>query len=159
MRRPLGMVALIAAVVMMGWIVLSSSPPEGQKWENLFGEEEVVLTGRVYDVQERQSYGTTRLWIYLDSIVIQQYQASCVEADISDHMICQIADEKRPLIGSRIQVTGQFDTFSQARNPGQFDAARYYESLGICGILKNGQILKVESGYCALKEGLYRLRS
>ena len=159
MRRPLGMVALTVAVIMMGWMVLSGSPPGVETdWDGLLGGEELILTGRVYDVQERQSYGTVQLWIYLDSIEIQKYHATNVGADISYHMICLVASEDRPLIGSRIQVAGQFDTFSQARNPGQFDTAQYYETLGICGILENAQILKAESGCSPVREWLYRLK-
>ena len=144
---------------MMGWIVISGAPP-GRKadWNLLSGGEELVLTGRVYDVQERQAYGTTQLWIYLDSILIQQYHTSVVEADISYHLICQTVSAERPPIGSRIQVTGQFEPFSQARNPGQFDAAQYYETLGIRGMLKKAHITGTDGNCSYVKEALYKLR-
>ncbi len=37
----------------------------------------------------------------------------------------------RPLLGSRVSATGEIGIFSTARNPGEFDYALYYRSLGL----------------------------
>lgn len=157
MRRPLAMVALLLAVIMMGWMVLSDAFPGGEAgvpW--LSRGDNLTVTGRVYDVQVKQVYDTTQLWIYIDSVTILQGTASAAEADISYHLICQTSSESRPLIGSRIEVTGQFDTFSTARNPGQFNADQYYKTLGICGILRKAQITETSDTYSHVKEMLFR---
>ncbi len=146
MKRPLAMVALATAIVMMGWLVWYDPGP----LEGLIQGEAVTLTGRVYDVQERDSYGATRLWIYLDSITVK-------ETVVSYHLICQTGNEYRPRLGSRIQVTGQFEKFSHATNPGQFDAQEYYATLNISGMLKNAKVTAAGSNYSRVKETLYLL--
>ena len=105
-------------IAMMGWLVLIGSLP-GSGWKEELPEEGELLTvtGRVYDVQVKQIYDTGQLWIYTDSIKVQSIDASPAEADISYHMICITDSGERPLIGSRIQVTGQFEPFSTATNP------------------------------------------
>ena len=152
MKRPLAMVALATAIVMMVWLGwCDTGRDSGEKSEEMLPGEMVTLTGRVYDVQERDSYGTTRLWIYLDSIIFQ-------ETVKSYHLICQTDNEYRPRLGSRIRVTGQFETFSQATNPGEFDARKYYASLNIDGMLKKAEVTAAGSRYSVVKEALFSLR-
>ena len=146
-------------IAMMAGLVLTGSLP-GAGWEKELPEEgeQLTVSGRVYDVQTRQIYDTTQLWIYMDSITVHSIDASLVEADISYHMICITDSGERPLIGSRIQVAGQFELFSNATNPGQFDSAQYYETLGIGGRLKKAQILAVSEEFSMVKEKLFKLR-
>ena len=152
MKRPLAMVALATAIVMMVWLGWCDTGRDlDEKSEEMLSGEIVTLTGRVYDVQERDSYGTTRLWIYLDSIIFQ-------ETVKSYHLICQTDNGYRPRLGSRIRVTGQFETFSQATNPGEFDAKEYYASLNIGGILKKAEVTAEGCKYSVVKEALFSLR-
>ena len=178
MKRPLAMVALATAIVMMGWLVWcdsgaymgfggknrdESASDESISDESAFGGlvhgEVVTLTGRVYDVQERDSFGTIRLWIYLDSIIFKQQDDSLEETVVSYHLICQTGNEYRPRLGSRIRVTGQFETFSQATNPGEFDAQTYYATLNIGGMLKKAEVTAAGRKYSVVKEALYSLRA
>ena len=152
MKRPLAMVALATAIVMMVWFGWCDTGTLDEKAKKLIPGEIVTLTGRVYDVQERDSYGTTRLWIYLDSIIFQ-------ETVVSYHLICQTENAYRPRVGSRIRVTGQFETFSQATNPGEFDARKYYASLNIGGMLKKAEVTAAGSRYSVIKEVLYSLKA
>ncbi len=152
MKRPLAMVALATAIVMMVWLGwCDTGRGLDEKPEGMISGEMVTLTGRVYDVQERDNYGTTRLWIYLDSIIVQ-------ETVKSYHLICQTDNAYRPRLGSRIRVTGQFETFSQATNPGEFDAQKYYASLNIGGMLKKAEVTAEGSKYSVVKEALFGLR-
>ncbi len=165
MKRPLAMVALATAIVMMVWLGWCDTGTDkaserealeknalDEKSEGMISGEMVTLTGRVYDVQERDSYGTTRLWIYLDSIIFQ-------ETVKSYHLICQTDNGYRPRLGSRIRVTGQFETFSQATNPGEFDARKYYASLNIGGMLKKAEVTAAGRQYSVIKEVLYSLKA
>lgn len=161
MKRPLAMVALATAIVMMGWLAWHGSGGMNSgdmALDGLIQGETVTLTGHVYDVQEHISYGTSRLWIYLDSIIIEKQDASEKEAVVSYHIICQTDSEYRPRLGSRIRVTGQFEPFSQATNPGEFDAQVYYASLNIGGMLKKAEVTAAGSNYSVIKEALYSLR-
>lgn len=179
MKRPAGTVALGIVIAMLLWSWLSGLSPGMLKKDSLFpdmggltGEaspdngkegtvedgDELTITGRVFQVEQRQSYGSSQLWIYLDSITIQEQNASVVEADISYHMICQTLQTQRPRLGSRVQMTGQFQTFTHATNPGQFDSAQYYRIQGIAGTLKNARLLAASKRYSHIKEGLFGLK-
>ncbi len=141
MKRPLATAALVTALVLMGLLMCGDSPPR-----ELFPDgEDLTLTGRVYDVQQRDGYGTRQLWIYLD-------------VNLSYHLICQTDDSYRPRMGSLVQVTGQFESFSHGTNPGQFDQHDYYAALKIGGIVKNARITAVSSDYSVIKEALYSLK-
>ena len=158
-RRPLGAVAMGVVIAMMAWLALFSSLPGAGGQAELPDEGDLLmLTGRVCRAETRQIYETSQLWIYLDSITIQSINASDVEADISYQMICITDTGNRPPIGSRIRITGQFEPFSHSNNPGQFDPAQYYETLGIGGRLKNAEIIGISEEYSVVKEKLYRLR-
>ena len=158
MKRPLGAIAMGVVIAMMGWLALVGSLP-GAGWEDKPPEAaEMLLSGRVYDVQTKQIYESSQLWIYMDSITVHSMNASIVEAEISYHMICITDSGQRPPIGSRIQVTGQFEPFSNATNPGQFDLAQYYETLGIGGRLKKAEVVDISKEYSVIKEKLFRLR-
>lgn len=176
MKRPAGTVALGTVIVMLIWSGLSGQSPGILGLSSLFeggrqreeadlydgtaveDGDELTLTGRVYQVQQHQSGESSQLWIYLDSITIQEKNASVLEADYSYHLICQTLQTQRPRLGSRVQMTGQFDTFTQAANPGQFDSAQYYASLKIAGRLKNARLLAAGEKYSYGKEGLFRLK-
>ncbi len=154
MKRPLALAALVTAIVMMGRLLWGDSPPK----KDFPAGEALTLTGRVYDVQERDGYDAGQLWIYVNSVTIQQQGSSRMEADLSYHLICQTDDSFRPRMGSLIQVTGQFEPFSHATNPGQFDERGYYNTLNIGGILKQAKITAAGSSYSLVKQSLYTLK-
>lgn len=154
MKRPLALAALLAAIVLMGLSVFYSSPPG----ETFREGECITLSGRVIDVAKQKVYDTDRLLVYIDSVNLISDLASGEEAKFSYKLICQTEDGYRPRLGSRIRVTGQFQNFSQASNPGQFDLREYYRSLKIAGSLKNAQIITVSEEYRLFREKLYCFR-
>ncbi len=156
MRRPLWMVCLCLVAIFAIWLYVDS-PSE----DNLFTEgETLIVTGRVYRVQTRTSFGREQLLIYLDSISIQR-DSSSLEANssISYHIICQVENLKRPLLGSFLKVEGQFSYFPQATNPGEFDAAQYYRIMKVGGSLENANIMASTSNYSKYRELLYQCQS
>lgn len=88
--------------------------------------------------EQKTEYHDTRVMCYMDS------------SDISP--------ENEPKCGARIAVSGEASLFSQARNPGEFDAKTYYRTLGISFRLFDAKIIKASSSYSAYHEDLYRLR-
>lgn len=61
------------------------------------------------------------------------------------------------ILGSEVTLEGELYAFSAATNPGEFDYAGYYHSMGYLGRMRDVQILG-QSGDAGLQEWLYRLR-
>lgn len=81
------------------------------------------------------------------------------EIILSPEMKLTITIEGRELLpGDRITVSGTFDAFDGATNPGQFDAASYYASLDTFGTLRNAAIQAVETGKNSLPRILASVR-
>lgn len=166
MRRPVGAIALCMAIVMLVWLMLADcrgiEPPwmEEKDWNKSLPPDgtQVSVTGRVYRMEERQSFGINRLWIYLDSITFHQQDASGKEADVSYHLICITDEQESPRMGSVLKVSGQFELFTQATNPGQFDIGKYYKTMGIGGRINDATILASSAEYSELQELLYQLK-
>lgn len=66
--------------------------------------------------------------------------------------------EKLPKMGSLVLVEGKFRAMRQATNPGEFDAAVYYQTMGQQGRLMNGRILVQGEETDHFRERLYQLR-
>lgn len=62
-------------------------------------------------------------------------------------------------IGNRITVYGKFRTFSSASNPGEFDAASYYESLRVYGKITPDSLYVTDDGIKYPAALFYRLRT
>lgn len=124
MRRPLFWVCL-CLVVIASWIDRSVD------WSSLSGSC-IVATGQVY--QKDTEY------FYLDSIILEQDAAVQQQTiPFTEKLICEYPedfDETKILLGSTVKITGTFQTFSQATNPGEFDMSAYYHSIEIGGKLQ-----------------------
>lgn len=68
-------------------------------------------------------------------------------------------DGEEPAIGSLVLVEGKFYAFSHATNPGEFDAADYYSTLGQQGRLMQASLLGSDGVRDAFREGLYQCKS
>lgn len=149
MRRPLFAAALCFAAMLAVWLQ-AAGPPAFQalsdgKGREIADGETVTVTGRVIEKEVRSDFGQQKLSFILDSDF--SYHLKCVPEDITDI----------PL-GSRVTVRGTVAYFSQAGNPGQFDMAQYYRTLGIGGVLEEARVLGREPECWRVREGLYRLR-
>lgn len=167
-KRPLCLVALVTAAAIALW--MQFKPPSENAFFKESGRvltegERVSAVGIVdrYEYRETtwpQTAGTVtskEVWIYLKKIKIKEEQ-------YSDNLICrlELLDGEKPMglkAGSLVQIEGNFSYFSQADNPGEFDAKKYYKTLGIGGMLKQTQIVAASSGYSLWKEALLKLRA
>lgn len=61
------------------------------------------------------------------------------------------------ILGSDVMLDGTFYAFSKATNPGEFDYAGYYYSMGYLGRMQNIQVIS-QVGEAGLREWLYGLR-
>ena len=85
--------------------------------------DDVFVEGNVTKVEEK-----SKLWIYIENASINKKAAGegvIVQIPASAH-----SNQKRPLAGSKIVVSGNLSLFSQASNPGEFDSRSYYHNLG-----------------------------
>lgn len=151
MRRPL-MAVCMCLVILFG--VLSYMGSLYEKDTELPMEipdgTEVMVSGHVYR-KDIKSF-------YLDSVSIT-YQAATQQHkfQIKQKLICDY-DTEAPLIGSEVVIKGSYQCFLHATNPGEFDAAGYYQTLGIGGRLKKITVVEEKGQYSHLQEGLFQMR-
>lgn len=147
MRRPLfaAAVAVVAAV----WVGLAAGwydpPPGAEPVPALMQEAPLYVTGQVCRKEE------DKFW--LKSVIINETNP------YEEKLICEPAEGGADvLLGSFVAVSGIFAPFPGAANPGEFDAAVYYRSLGAGGRLRRVSVLG-QSGKCwRVRETLYRAR-
>lgn len=73
-------------------------------------------------------------------------------------VLCYL-DGEEPEIGSFALMEGKFYAFSHAANPGEFDAADYYSTMGQQGRLMQASLLGSDGVRDAFREGLYQCKS
>lgn len=86
-------------------------------------EDEVLVTGRVYQKTDKEKYQI----LYLKNNSIKYHQQSLKESRLI------IYDEKKQnvSIGDVLNVQGEIGFFENARNPGNFDSKLYYQKQDI----------------------------
>lgn len=159
MKRPLfaAAVALVAAVwtgLAAGWYDNPPpDPPDTEQYEKVSVLETAgfwFVTGQVCRKEEDK--------IWLQSVIINE------SYPYTEKIICELKDGVSDIpmgsipMGSRVTVSGIFAPFSGASNPGEFDTAVYYRSLGAGGRLREVRVLGQSREYWRLREGLYRLK-
>lgn len=75
----------------------------------------------------------------------------------TDNIICKLEGTELPL-GCRVTLRGRFTPMQSATNPGEFDAAAYYRSLGVGGRLTRAELLAAGEEYWPVRERLYGFR-
>ena len=152
MRRPLLLCSFCLVVLVAVWYYLGSAsvgggPPDGTR---------LIVTGRIRQKDEKsfsiyiQSAATLRQ----DNPIQNEITTGFTEAKL----LCECDGTQELILGSLVAVQGDFYTFSRATNPGEFDYAGYYRSLGYAGRLRNTIISDRGTGDAGLWEWLYRLR-
>lgn len=140
MRRPLfaaavAVVAVVWAGLAAGWY--DDPPPEqSSPW---------YVTGQVCRKEEDK--------IWLQSVIFNEL------TPYEEKLICELTDSDTDiLLGSTVAVSGIFTPFSGASNPGEFDTAVYYRSLGVGGRLRKAAVLGQSKGYWRVREALYQVK-
>lgn len=85
-------------------------------------------------------------------------QNSYHEIPCQDFLIWETEQAEELPLGSKVMLEGVFTPFSHATNPGEFDSAGYYRTLGIGGKLRKAELLGCSRSCWPLREGLYRLK-
>ena len=123
--------------------------------------ERVHLSGQVY--QCRSYENQTVIWlkdITVFSAESSPYPAGTVQSEnsLKDFCICYCEKTTVPQIGSVVCVEGTPDVFSFARNPGEFDHARYDWTQEITFCLKNARLLSAAKSHTPFRAMLERVR-
>jgi competence protein ComEC len=142
-----------------------------------------MVQGRVYRKENRLVFGERQTLVYLKQVVVllegknkdsvdtkdgENEQRAMVSdlayepeshTDYSYGLICEVKGEVILPLGAVVQLSGRYDVFSVARNPGEFDEEQYYGIQGLVGRLKNADLVHVVTEpKNKLPELLYRIR-
>ncbi len=160
MRRPLlfwsfCLVVLIALEYCRGPADVWAGPPDGTS---------VIVTGQVCD-KDDTSFELQILEILNDAAILQQdnpnqnnfIQSEYVESGNCDKLICNDDSARTLVLGAEVTLVGDFYAFTPATNPGEFDFAHYYYSMGYLGRLRNVE-LQGMVGKVGIREYLYQMR-
>lgn len=154
MKRPLfaaavAVVAVVWAGLAAGWY--DAPPPkrnDGSEVEQ--NSASWYVTGQVCRKDEDK--------IWLQSVIINDTYP------YEEKLICELTDGDTDVslgsisLGSRVAVSGIFAPFSGATNPGEFDTAAYYRSLGVGGRLRKAGVLRQSNEYWRVREALYQIK-
>lgn len=163
-KRPL--LAICLCITVFFAVRLYGSPPlEDDSAVSILGVplengEIITVSGQVYQIKTRESYGRELALLFLTSVVIQKEHTSSGEDGIScsKNLICEISQDARPKIGSEVRIKGKFNYFSHATNEGEFDAAQYYRIQDVAGSIKKARLLGCGRKFSLWREGLYQLK-
>ena len=74
------------------------------------------------------------------------------QVQTSEALACELK------VGQQILLYGKYVSWEEPSNPGQFNLAKYYCSLGILGQFKKCKIIKQATSYSGFREGIWLLR-
>lgn len=115
------------------------------------------MTGQVYQKDETSIYLRSVSLFHSDAFG-RSFQESESKIQCEDNFICETVQAMDIPLGSMVTLEGVYAPLSHAANPGEFDSAGYYRTLGIGGRLKKAVILELEEGRWPVREGLFRLK-
>jgi len=148
LRRILGFICVVFIAVCFGVLqIFAVARADFSQWE----WEEIVVVGTVLDKEIRSSEKGEVLLLKvlpIDTPTMSAGKIFCYAGDISNE----------PKMGSVIKIKGKLKGFEEARNPGQFDLAGFYQILKVDFRLYNAEILGVSAEYSKYREGLYQIK-
>lgn len=165
MRRPLFWVAL--CLVILAAVRLETGACDRVRsgfasTRQLTARTAVTVTGQVYQKDEEFVYLRAVTLTASDSFEINALGQTAVnpqhEIPIQENLKCELPGAEQLLLGSRLTLSGTFMPFSEAANPGEFDAAEYYRTLGLGGRILGAQLTGCDEGCWRLREELYKAK-
>ena len=145
---------------------MENGPPDMISAQSLGNSEELTLTGQVYKKDDQTLY-LQDVSVHMQTFEGSQdpsqktkSKAGSSRQNISckDNIICKMTVAEEIPLGSYVTLRGSFTPISTATNPGEFDAAAYYRTIGVGGRLNKAEILQEGQTYWRVREWLYELR-
>lgn len=169
MRRPLLWVALFLIIIAAVRLETGEQDtvPEGTVNGRGLGIcQELTVTGQVYKKDNQNLYLQDIIVCFQtsteseDSFPTDLSQAGVSRQNIpcQDNIICKLEEAEEIPLGSYVTLRGSFSPVSPATNPGEFDAAAYYRTMGVGGRLSQALLLARGQEYWTVREWLYNLR-
>lgn len=145
-RRPLATACLLVCLLLGLPVLFFKEPDEVCQME----EREIRLTGKITQKEtKKQDYGET----------VTVCLSDLSNDGLGGGLLCYLAEGQRePKLGSYIEIEGRLKRFERASNPGQFDAALYYQISGISYRLDQAKITKTTTEYNRIGETLWQIR-
>lgn len=151
MRRPLcyvSMAFVVAVFIALKLFPLSLEVPANE------GSRETYV-GRVY----QKEYKNGQLVLYLEQVnQVEDISKFISNEKNNNRILCYTKVDNEPKMGSYVCIEGKVQAFSHAANPGEFDAASYYQVLGLSFRVVNATVLRESEDYSDYQEALYRIR-
>lgn len=177
MRRPLLLLCVCLFVLSALGMQITNAPPWDSELAVATGEK-ILVVGQVYEKEYRAKAGEEIILFYLKLFDYSK------EANASNQNFYQQIDQKRfqhktkiicevsindlptlgeesvymPKLGETIVLTGSWQEFSHATNPGEFDMANYYAMEGIIGKIRPDRFLSSDGKEWSLREMIFQVR-
>lgn len=150
-KRPLLLICICLIALISIWTYCFDGPPYPEALP-VREEARLIITGQICQKEKTN--------LYLKSIQIFDSGTGQVhQIHPKFKIICEVnLQESKLSLGQNIKLSGQWESFSHATNPGQFDFADYYAVLNIAGKLTECSVEAKGSEYWHLRELLYQLR-
>ncbi len=151
MRRPLCFLCMAFVVAVFIALKLFPLSLEAPANEDSWG----TYLGKVY----QKEYKNGQLVLYLEQVnQVEDISNLISNKNSKIKILCYTQVDNEPKIGSTVCIEGKVQSFPTASNPGEFNAAGYYQVLGLSYRLVNASVLKESENYSLYHEGLYQLR-
>ena len=154
-KRPCCLLAagiLFIQLILVGWFQISRDLKPSYLEQNYLENENVIIEGKVYDVDKRTSYSV----YYLKDI--QVYRKSTWVKIKRERVLVNVKDSDSIMVGNIIQAAGKIYFFQENRNPGNFNQKFYYQKQHIHAQIWSTQIQINNQKTDLLKENLFEIR-
>lgn len=149
MKRPLAVFCL--TFLLTAGLRLWLNPPDSFDYAGQDGRE-CRVQGQVYKIEQSV--------LFLNHLIFYETNHESFQEEIShEGIMCYMeSEEEMPPVGSTVLVSGRFETFEEASNPGEFDARMYYKILHVAGRLKNAALLQKSKEFDVWKNTWYQFK-
>lgn len=160
MKRPLLFGCICLALLIAMWTCYYDAPPFYSDIP-VKEEEQIIVTGQLYQKEFRSYYGTDLTNLYLKSIeIIYPGTGQVLKINPKYKIICEMDGvENVPELGRTLRISGTWNLYKHASNPGQFDLANYYGSQYIVGKVEDCVVEAWRDGLWVIREKLFQLRA
>lgn len=169
MRRPVCIIGLAFVVIIRLYLYFAPLPLADLEE---IDRSVVLLTGQVDKKEYRISKGQKVPVIYLKNVQILNPQTENMQFNDDgqasvlrqiEGVICYMEEEKgmeaQPKIGSYVRVQGKLRVYTEATNPGEFDARCYYQILHIQASIQQAKVLQESASYSKFRERLMLIKT